>query len=217
MTKVEEILLKAKQLFDVNPATPPAPVQTEATPAYTLADGTPVEIDKLEVGGIVMVAGLPAAEGEHELSDGTKITTDANGVITLVTPKVETPTDLSTPEAMRKAFEKFAEPGAVPDIQTLATITKALFENVFGWQLRESQEKATRDAAIVAYQTKFTAQEEKIGKQDQAIQLLLSAVESLAKTPVSDPVAASKNAFSKTENREERFATIGAALRNINK
>jgi len=50
----------------------------------TLKDGTVVTIDRLEVGGVVMIGDAPAPAGVHELSDGTKVTVGEGGVITLV-------------------------------------------------------------------------------------------------------------------------------------
>lgn len=63
-----------------------------------LADGTVVEVEKLEVGFPVLVVAedgstTPAPEGEHILEDGTKIKVDALGVISEILPadEVETP------------------------------------------------------------------------------------------------------------------------------
>ncbi len=57
-------------------------------PTYTLSDGTVVSIDKLEVGGAVLLAdGTIPTAGEWTLDDGTVITTDDAGLIlTLVAP-----------------------------------------------------------------------------------------------------------------------------------
>lgn len=85
---IKETLQKIKALFEeqpmpVDPA--PAPVEPVAPlemKEYTLADGTAVMIDKLEIGGMVKVGELPAPEGEHKLADGSSITVDAAGMIT---------------------------------------------------------------------------------------------------------------------------------------
>ena len=57
-------------------------------PTYTLSDGTVVSIDKLEVGGKVLLTdGTIPTAGEWTLDDGTIITTDETGLIlTLVAP-----------------------------------------------------------------------------------------------------------------------------------
>jgi hypothetical protein len=52
---------------------------------YTLKDGQAVSIDRLEVGGVVMMNGAPVPDGEYELQDGTKCTV-TGGVISAITP-----------------------------------------------------------------------------------------------------------------------------------
>lgn len=83
--KAEEILQKVKLAFEemINgPAPAPTPAPTPvAMMKATLKDGTEVEVDKLEVGGVVTIAGNPAPVGEHYLADGTKIVLGDNGVI----------------------------------------------------------------------------------------------------------------------------------------
>lgn len=73
-----------KQLFEVA-----EPVQVVAATPYVLADGTPIEVEALEVGKVVLVGGQPAPEGSHTLADGQVIVTDAEGVITAINPAVE--------------------------------------------------------------------------------------------------------------------------------
>lgn len=89
-----------KYLFEGTPlVNPPAPQAQAAAPApnaapqapsapteYKLKDGSPVSIDKLEVGGTVLMAGVPCPAGEYELQDGSRVTVGDGGVITLVTP-----------------------------------------------------------------------------------------------------------------------------------
>jgi hypothetical protein len=80
------ILKNIKALFSELPAEPVAPapvaepIQVEMK-EYSLADGTKVMLDKLEIGGMVTINDLPAPVGEHLLADGTKITLDEAGVI----------------------------------------------------------------------------------------------------------------------------------------
>jgi hypothetical protein len=70
-----------------------------ASPTYTLKDGTPVTISALELGGTVMVGDAKAPVGEHELSDGTVITVDENGVITNIKPsQVEAQEQVQEPQ-----------------------------------------------------------------------------------------------------------------------
>lgn len=101
-----EALLQIKQMFAEMPpvAAPVAPsVEIEIEPAapeykeYVLKSGAKVKIDKLEVGGKVMLVDdmrneTPAPAGKHELADGTVITLDENSVILdVVSPVEETP------------------------------------------------------------------------------------------------------------------------------
>lgn len=98
-----EALLQIKQMFaEMPPAEAPAPVEVEievepAAPEYkeyVLKSGAKVKIDKLEVGGKVMLVDdmgneSPAPAGQHELADGTIITLDENSVIVEVASPVE--------------------------------------------------------------------------------------------------------------------------------
>lgn len=60
------------------------PAPEKLSQEVTLKDGTVVEVDKLEVGGIALIGGAPATAGVHELMDGTKITVAEGGVIEAV-------------------------------------------------------------------------------------------------------------------------------------
>lgn len=81
LTAIKAIFTEMPPVATVEPA--PAPVEPVALESkeYSLADGTKVMIDKLEVGGIVTINDLPAPEGYHILADGSKIKVDAAGVI----------------------------------------------------------------------------------------------------------------------------------------
>lgn len=200
--EAKEILTKIKQLFAdltapvaaAEPAAPEAVLPTE----YELKDGGKVMIDKLEVGGIVMVDGAAALPGDLELADGTKLTVADNGVISEMKPSMVTEEppameDMSTPAAMQAALAKFADTvTGDPHMAKMMVILKAVFENVFGWQLREAQEKATRDAAIEVYKSGFSIHEEKIKKQQSIIEQLLTLSQLIVDAPAAAPDAAAK-------------------------
>jgi hypothetical protein len=178
----KEALEKIKKLVFGEEVPTPAPAP--AAPAvfgteYKLADGNSIMIDKLEVGGIAKIGEEVAPDGVHALEDGTSFEIK-EGIIVAVTPKEEEKP--AAPIEMGKELEalnKFAE-NAPAEQQPMVTIVKALFENVFGWQIREAQERATREAAIEVYKTGFE-------KQKEANQELVKLVEFLAEEPVAKP------------------------------
>lgn len=103
----QEALLKIKAMF----AEAQAPEVAVASFAeYVLASGAKVMIDKLEVGGKVVLvdeAGneSPAPVGEHTLADGTKIVLDEAGMIlSIVAPEVEV--EVEAPESEIELMKK---------------------------------------------------------------------------------------------------------------
>lgn len=150
--EANEILLKVKEFF--NELVNPTPVQNEVMPIEVeTKDGVKITVDKLEVGGVAMVDGVAAPIGEHTLTDGTIIMVTDNGVIAEIKPKVEevAPVEVETPDidmtAKFAAYEKFGVGTAEERLANLEIITKAIFNNVFGWQLREAQEKNMLETA----------------------------------------------------------------------
>ena len=80
----QEAILKIKALFEDAPMTEPVvPSEPKVEMMeYSLADGTKVMIDKLEVGGkVTLEDGSNAPLGEHQLADGTMVQVDEAGVI----------------------------------------------------------------------------------------------------------------------------------------
>lgn len=180
------------------PTNPAAPVAPEVFGTeYKLADGSSIMIDKLEVGGIAKIGDVVAPDGVHSLEDGTSFEIK-EGIIVAVTPKEEEKP--AAPIEMGKELEalnKFAE-NAPAEQQPIVTIVKALFENVFGWQIREAQERATRDAAIEVYKTGFE-------KQKEANQELVKLVEFLAEEPIVKPAQPQKKFDEMTPLERFRF------------
>ncbi len=88
MNKAQKILSEIKLLFEnadqpVAPAVEPTAVQfTKAM----LVDGTEVEYDKLEAGGVLSIMSQPCAAGEYTFDDGTIVTVGDAGMIVSVTP-----------------------------------------------------------------------------------------------------------------------------------
>lgn len=77
------------------PAVPATPAPGALNTDYQLKDGAAVSIDRLEAGGVVIIGGAPAAPGEYELNDNTKITVGDGGVITAIVPGAPPAPDFS--------------------------------------------------------------------------------------------------------------------------
>jgi hypothetical protein len=187
MSKVQEILKNIKQLFEAAEN----PIQLKE---YKLADGTAITCDKLEVGGVAKVGDAPAAAGEYKLEDGSSITVGEAGAITAVTPKQVEPEDMSTPEGIAKAYAKFAE-GTI-DLAGVSTILKALMEYSFGWQLREQEEKAAKEAAMKVYKDTLAVTQGQVEQQTALLKQMFALVTEMAGAPISDPPPNPKKKFS---------------------
>ena len=161
------------------------------SPAYTLADGTPIEVSALEVGGTVVVGDMPAPAGEHELSDGTKITTDIAGIIT----------DIKAPEIMS------TDPAA-PAQEGEAVPTAATIENMVDEAVKKAVDEAVGQA-MGKYATKMQAQEKGL---KTAVQLL----EEILKTPTVDSPAPNQTFKKQTPiSKSEKFAKLAETMKQI--
>lgn len=196
----------------------PAPAAEDTQlESHTLADGSTIDITSLEVGAAVTINGAMAPAGTYVFDDGSSITVDETGNITAITPApVAAATDLSTPELMRAACEKFATGTPDERLANLEIIAKALMEYSFGWQIKEAADKAARDAAIATYQQKLSAAEAEAEKQKEINKQVLNLVEELAKNPSADPPAAKTvSSFSKVEPKNKALAGFAAAAQKI--
>jgi hypothetical protein len=201
---IKEILIKLKDTYNEAVAGIVAPVVAAVEPvaptSYTLQDGsTVVTIDKLEAGGQVLPA--PSVEGSITLQDGTVVAHDAMGVIVSVTPVAAAepvaPLELSTPVQMRAFLDGFAVDQPA-DLSKIVTVLKAVFEQAFGWELRQAAEQATRAAAIEVYKSGFSA-------QDEAIKGLIEAVQKLSEVEIATPLAQDKAFEDMTPLEQFRF------------
>lgn len=170
-----EALLKIKQMFaEMPPVALEAPVAPEAPAApeykeYVLKSGAKVKIDKLEVGGKVVLvddAGneSPAPAGEHELADGTVITLDDASMIIEIASPVE-----EAPEAEQPSM----------DMAKIAELEAQIAELKKG---KQGQEVKMAEA-----EAKFSA----------AIKELTDVVLQLIQTPSADATEKPKQTFNK--------------------
>jgi hypothetical protein len=177
----KEILQKLKLALMDEP-TPSGEVKTEMIIAK-LKDGTEVTVDKLEVGGIVMIGIEPAPVGEHILADGTKIVLLDNGVIESITPAeepIEGPLDAMYPKKEMDA--RFAK------------IEQATTENFIAYEAKFS-----------SYEGKFAEYEAKLNKANTVIEGLLGLTQLLVEQPTATADAAASNGaakFTKVEPKE---------------
>lgn len=180
-----EALLQIKQMF----AEVPQPVQAQEMPEvevtiepaapeykeYVLKSGAKVKIDKLEVGGKVVLvddAGneAPAPAGEHELADGMVIVLDeASTIVEIKEPQVE-----EAPAPAEEELKKIEE-------------MQAEIEKMVNYKKKQEEKMAELE-------TKFS----------QAIKDLSDVVIGLINTPSAEP-SVPKQTFNKvTMSRDAR-------------
>lgn len=194
MSKIKDMVSAFKaQFFDGTPLTPaPAPTPAAPTPQalntdYQLKDGTPVTIDKLEIGGTVLMGGMPAPAGEYELADGTKCTIGEGGLITAITPAAA------------------AEP-----VFNMAAVELAIAKAINSYKEEMATERLTASQ-------KLSTAESKITKQQETITGLFGLIEQLAETPTSEPVIENKLSFQKEKiiSREERLKSLVQNIKKL--
>lgn len=172
-----EIIEKLKMTFAELVAPPaPAPSPAPVTLSSTLADGTEIEVTEMAVGGVVTISGMPAPAGEHELSDGTKIVLDDNGVISEIMPAASAAP--VTPEMdMGQKFTAF--------------------------ESATNEKFASYEQKFADYETRISGYEAKLNKATSVIEGLLELTQKIAATPVApaDPAAAKPGAFAKDEKK----------------
>ena len=249
----KDILLKVKALFDAPivapvaaaPVAPVAPIVTGVP--FKLKDGTEITIavkdtvtNAPSATDAVTIAGAPAPAGDYELEDGSKITVDAGGAISVVTPMepvtqpdfvapVAAPTApapvILTAEAVQAMYAKFATGTAEERLSNLEIMIKALMDSNFGYQIRQGQENAAiqaykdslipMQAATATQATQLLAAEQKITKQDEVIKGLFELAEKLAELPSADPVTLTgrkKEQFERSNAKEEKIKGIANAI-----
>ena len=167
-----------------------APVTQLAFETYDLKDGSKIDLSGLEIGAIAMLVdesgnASPAPDGEHELVDGTMVTT--------VGGKVE---GIETPQAEMEPIEEVVE--EIPMEEDKFQVIDGTIENL-------KAENEALKAKIASIEGKFS----------QAINDLSDVVLGLASTPSTNPIQAPKNSFSQVEKRDEKIERFLNKVKNL--
>jgi hypothetical protein len=152
-------------------------------------DGTIAQVDKMEVGGIMMLGEAPAPEGEYEAQDGSKIKVGMGGVIESIEPG--TP---ATPEA--PAAPDFSEQFKAYD-EKLTAYESKFTEHINAYNAMSQEFTQTKDQ----------------------LKQLVALVGQLIETPTAETVTGNKTGFStqKTETKEQKrkeLAQLFAKFKN---
>jgi hypothetical protein len=167
-----------------------APVTQLTFETYDLKDGSKIDLSGLEIGAVAMLVdesgnASPAPDGEHELVDGTMVTT--------VGGKVE---GIETPQAEMEPIEDVVE--EIPMEEDKFQVIDGTIENL-------KAENEALKAKIASIEGKFS----------QAINDLSDVVLGLASTPSTNPIQAPKNSFSQVEKRDEKIERFLNKVKNL--
>ena len=170
-----------------------APVTQLAFETYDLKDGSKIDLSGLEIGAIAMLVdesgnSSPAPDGEHELVDGTMVTT--------VGGKVE---GIETPQAEMEPIEDVEEEIPMGDDK------EDKFNEIDGTMENLKSENEALKAKIASIEGKFS----------QAINDLSDVVLGLASTPSTNPIQPPKNSFSQVEKRDEKIERFLNKVKNL--
>jgi len=206
MTPLEAIQ-KIQQMFTDNGIMPVAEAPAaqmaeesaqpiESVKEYVLMSGQKVLIDKLEIGGKVMIvdeAGnqSPAPVGEHELADGTKIVLDEAGTIL----------EISVPESDKVEEEIMPDAPVEPSA-----------EDMMKKKIEEMQKQL--DEIKMSYDAKLAQQEARFSK---GISDLSDVLVQLINTPSAEATEQPKDKFNvHVESKEaklERFLQFAKSIK----
>lgn len=169
-----------------------APVTQLSFETYDLKDGSKIDLSGLEIGAEAMLVdesgnASPAPDGEHELVDGTMVTTVGGKVEGIETPQAE------------------AEPIEEPETEMPMEMEADKFEEV-------NVNISSLQAENEALKAKIASIE---GKFSQAINDLSDVVLGLASTPSAGPIQAPKNSFSQVEKREDKIERFLSKVKTL--
>lgn len=183
MSEIKDLWSKFKEKF----------LAPEAVNMMTakLADGTEVTVDKLEVGGKVMIGDQPAPAGEHTLEDGTVIVLGEGGVIEAIKPVEQPEVDVEVESKSINYDSKFAE-----------------IDAKFGEMFNGFESKfAAQNAQIVEMAEKFA-------KANETINQLVELVGKIIETPTAESVVKTQG-FNKQTGRADKINRLAETLKQI--
>lgn len=188
--KIRLMLASENEEVQVETSEESAPVTQLSFETYDLKDGSKIELSGLEIGAEAMLVDesgntSPAPDGEHELVDGTMVTT--------VGGKVE---GIETPQAEMEPIEEVVE--EIPMEEDKFQVIDGTIENL-------KAENEALKAKIASIEGKFS----------QAINDLSDVVLGLASTPGASPIQAPKNSFSQAEKRDEKIERFLNKVKNL--
>jgi hypothetical protein len=206
MTPLEAIQ-KIQQMFTDNGMMPVAEAPAaqmaeesaqpiESVKEYVLMSGQKVLIDKLELGGKVMIvdeAGKqsPAPVGEHQLADGTKIVLDEAGTIL----------ELEVPEADK------VEEEIIPDAPVEPSAEELMKKKIEEMQKQLDEIKMSYDAKLAQQEARFS----------KGISDLSDVLVQLINTPSAEATEQPKDKFNvHVESKEaklERFLQFAKSIK----
>lgn len=197
---VKEGIEKIRLMLASEDEAPQMETSEESTPVtqlsfetYDLKDGSKIDLSGLEIGAEAMLVdesgnASPAPDGEHELVDGTMVTT--------VGGKVE---GIETPQAEMEPIEEVVEEIPMGDDK------EDKFNEIDGTIENLKSENEALKAKIASIEGKFS----------QAINDLSDVVLGLASTPSAGPIQAPKNSFSQVEKRDEKIERFLSKVKNL--
>lgn len=188
----QETINKIKMLFEANPMAPTSPDVT-ALPEYILQDGTKIVVDKLEIGGKVTLDGSPAPDGEHQLQDGTIITTK-DGTIA----EISTPAEEISDESVTSDMGMVPDPAPRPDVKI-------------------AEQMASINTKMDDFVAKQKMLEDAMAKHGEAMKQMMALIEQMAKAPMSEPASPVANQYTsqKPIGNDERFESMLEAINKI--
>jgi len=191
--KIRLMLASENEEVQVETSEESAPVAQLSFETYDLKDGSKIDLSGLEIGAEAMLVdesgnASPAPDGEHELVDGTMVTT--------VGGKVE---GIETPQAEMEPIEEVVEEIPMGDDK------EDKFNEIDGTIENLKSENEALKAKIASIEGKFS----------QAINDLSDVVLGLASTPSASPIQAPKNSFSQVEKREDKIERFLNKVKNL--